>query len=281
MNLHNIAQQRPVLRRDLSRRIGYTNGLHDIFRFGRVVKYLHRMAPASGPSLRTIVLDEENVRGTKYADGIIEVAGALGLIARVGTKLTLADKGYALYAVSQMNCPTGAERALLLNAILESDGDATLNLLDLISNATPSESLGPLLVDRLLRINQRRNEWVRANIRDKVVRDLVLHDLSDAKNRLVRAISLDRKQTRPWSQDRQGKSKRLNSKQRLARFFDHTVQPRRGWLRDLGCIQQNDGGQYETTASADRLLASLRESPHWWDSLFLLPFPPGHWSCWE
>ena len=275
MNLLNLGRQHPRLRRELSRRIGYTNGLHDIFRFSRVVKYLHRIAPASGPALRSIILDEENVKGSKYADGVIEVAGALGLISKIGTKLTLSDRGYALYAVNRIDSPKKSERALLFNAILDSDGDATLNLLDLIANSTPSESLGPLLVERLLQIIQMREEWASAHISGKLARDLVLQDLSDAKHRLGQATSLDRKQRRslPLYPDRD--TMKLGPEQRRARFYDHTVQPRRGWLRDLACIQVNDGGQYETTESATQLLAFLRKFPYWKDDVFVLPFSTG------
>ena len=273
MNLLNLSQQHPRLRKELSRRIGYTNGLHDIFRFSRLVNYLHRIAPASSQALRSIVLDKEKVRGTKYADGVVEVAGALGLITKVGTQLTLADRGYALYSVNQMDISVDAERALLLNAILDSDGDATLNLLDLIANSTPSESLGPLLIERLLTIIHMRREWASERISGKLARDLVLQDLSDAEDRLQHAISLDRKESRSLLLYRN--AKRLRPEQKIVRFYDHTIQPRRGWLRDLGCIERHDGGSYKATKSAFRLLTLLKESSYWWNSVFVPPFSAG------
>ena len=171
MNMLRLGQQRTLIRSQLSRRIGYTNGLHDIFRFGRTVSYLHQIAPASTPALRAVVLDREDVSGGKYADGVIEVAGALGLIAKVGTKLTLGDKGYALYAVEQMEQPAEPRRALLLNAILETDSDATLNLLDLIAKGSPPESLGPLLMERLLNVIQFREEWTSIHVVGNLARD--------------------------------------------------------------------------------------------------------------
>ncbi len=244
--------------------------MHDVFRFGRVVNYLHRIAPASGPALRAVILEEEDVQGIKYADGVIDVAGALALIARVGPKLTLADRGYALHAVQQMDNPADSKRALLLNAILESDGDATLNLLDLIANSASPESLGPLLMERLVKVIQQREEWVGEHIDSKLARDLVLQDLSDAKQRLQQAIDLDRKRYRSWSS--YSEARRLNPEQRLARFYDHTIQPRRGWLRDLGCIEQRSGRTYEATQRGLQLLASLKESSCYSDSLFVLPF---------
>ena len=270
MNMLSLGQQRPLIRRELSRRIGYTNGLHDIFRFSRTVSYLHQIAPASAPALRAVVLEKEEVQGVKYADGVIEVAGALGLIAKVGAKLTLADRGYALHAVQQMDHPEEPQRALLLNAILESDGDATLNLLELIANSAPPESLGPLLMERLLKIIQLREEWAGEHIESKLARDVVLQDLSDAKERLQQAVDLDRKQARSWSSYTE--MRRLNAEQRLSRFYDHTIQPRRGWLRDLGCIERKSGHPYEATQSGLQLLASFREASCHSNSLFLLPF---------
>lgn len=270
MNMLSLGQQRPLIRRELSRRIGYTNGLHDIFRFSRTIGYLHQIAPASAPALRAIILEKEDVQGIKYADGVIEVAGALGLIAKVGAKLTLADKGYALHAVQQMDNSVEPRRALLLNAILQSDGDATLNLLDLIAKATPPELLGPMLMKRLLGTIQLREEWTSNHVEGKLARDLVLQDLSDAGKRLQQAVDLDRKQARSRYSHREGRG--LSPEQRISRFYDHTVQPRRGWLRDLGCLVQTGRGQYEATASGLRLLASLRDANGYSNSTFALPF---------
>ena len=270
MNMLSIGQQRPLLRRELSRRIGYTNGLHDIFRFSRTVGYLHQIAPASAPALRSAVLEKEDVQGVKYADGVIEVAGALGLIAKVGAKLTLADKGYALHAVQQMDHPAEPRRALLLNAVLESDGDATLNLLDLIAKASPPDLLGPLLMERLLNVIHLREEWTSNHVEGKLARDLVLQDLSDARERLQQAVDLNRKQARSRSSYREGRE--LSPEQRIARFYDHTVQPRRGWLKDLGCLVQTGRGQYEATVSGLRLLASLADVIGHSNSTLALPF---------
>ena len=270
MNMLSLGQQRPLIRRELSRRIGYTNGLHDIFRFSRTVSYLHQIAPASAPALRAVVLEKEDIRGVKYADGVIEVAVALGLIAKVGSKLTLSDRGYALHAVQQMDHSAEPRRALLLNAILDSDGDATLNLLDLIANASPPELLGPLLVERLLNVLQFREDWTTNHVEGKLARDVVLHDLSDARERLQQAVDLNRKQARSWSSYREGRG--LSPEQRITRFYDHTVQPRRGWLKDLGCLEQTGRGQYEATASGLRLLASLGDTIGDSNSTFALPF---------
>ena len=270
MTMLSLVQQRPRIRSELSRRIGYTNGLHDIFRFARVVTYLYRIAPASVASLRSTILEREPVRGPKYADGVIDVGRALGLLHKSGTNLTLSDKGYALYAVQQVNESSETTRALLLHSVLEADGEATLNLLDILANATTSASLGELLVERLLRILELRECWAKQEIEAKFVRDMILQELSDSKRRLTIAVDMDRKQTQSWSAYRE--ERRLTAKQRVERFYTHTVNPRRGWLKDLGCIREQGRHQYHVTEAGHRLLASFKKACCYSDSVFILPF---------
>ena len=271
MGTLNLIQQRSQIKSELSRRIGYTNGLHDIFRFARVVSYLHKIAPASVASLRgTIIEQEESVQGTKYANGVIDVARALGLIHKVGTKLTLSDLGYALYAVQKLNNSDETTKALLLHSVLVFDGDATLNLLDILANPTNSASHGKLLVDRLLRILKIRQDRAEDEIRAKFARDMLIQEFSDSKRRLARAVDMGRKQTQSWSTYRE--ERRLTPEQRLERFYAHTVNPRRGWLIDLGCIQKQGRHQYHVTNAGNRILAFFKEESCYSESVFILPF---------
>lgn len=265
----SLGQQRPRIRRELSRRIGYTNGLQDIYRFTRVVSYLHRIAPSSVASLRATILDRENIQGAKYADGVIDVAGALGLMDKIGTKLTLSDRGYALYAVQQMDNPTELARALLLHSVLESDGDATLNLLDILANHGAPELVGRTLVERLLQVIELREQWASQQMEYKLARDVVLQELSDSKKRLMSAVNPDRKQAQSWSSYRA--ERRLSAEKRIGRFYDHTVTPRRGWLQDLGCIEQQGRRQYEVTKNGYRLLALFRDASCYMGSVLILP----------
>ena len=272
MTAFQLVQDRPRLRREFTRRIGYTNGLHDIFRFERLVNYLHRIAPASSAQLRAIIMDEEPVGGTKYTDGIVEVAGALGLIDKIGTKWILSDRGYALHAVQFLDNPAQTRSALLLNAVLHSDGNTTLNLLDLIRPANSPESLGPLLIQRLFTIISIWEHWARSNIKLNIAQDIVLQDLHDSKTRLRSAIDLERKQRMARTSRRQ--QSKLSPRQRTARFHDHTVLPRKGWLKDLRCISQTDRRHYEITAAGERLLTSLRQTSYYPDHVFALPPSP-------
>ena len=270
MSTLSLIQQRSRVKSELSRRIGYTNGLHDIFRFGRVVTYLHRIGPSSIASLRSTILEKESVQGTKYADGVIDVSRALGLIHKAGSRLTLSDKGYALYAVQQLSDSNETTKALLLHSVLVYDGEATLNLLDILANAGTSASLGELLVERLLGILERRACRVEQEISAKFARDMILQELSDSKRRLSRAVDVDRKQTESWSAYRE--ERKLTAEQRLERFYAHTVNPRRGWLKDLGCIEEQARHQYRVTKAGHRILASFKEASCYVDTTFILPF---------
>lgn len=270
MSTLSLIQQRSRIKSELSRRIGYTNGLHQIFRFAKVVNYLHRIAPASVASLRSIILERESVNGTKYADGVIDVARALGLIHKVGTKLTLSDLGYALYAVQKLNKSNETTKALLLHSVLVYDGDATLNLLDILADSTNTASHGKLLVERLLRILEYRQHLAEQNLNAKFARDMLLQEFSESKRRLAAAVDINRKQTQSWSAYRE--ERRLTAEQRLERFYAHTVNPRRGWLKDLGCIQKQGQHQYRVTNEGNRILAFFKDESCYSESVFILPF---------
>ena len=269
MTMLRLGREQPRIRRELSRRIGYTNGLHDIFRFARVVTYAHSITPATDASLRAAIMDNEQVKGTKYVDGVIDVARALGLLTKVGGRLTLSDKGYALYGVQQMGKSSELQRAMILNAVLDSDGEATLNLLDLIASGVSSAYLGKSLFERMLRIIDLRREWAEEQVPIKLARDMILGDLADSRIRLEKAITIDRKPTQTWSTYREGQ--RLTAEQRVHRFYDHTINPRRGWLRDLGCIEEQSRNQYRITEAGERLLTSFKGASCYSNSVFILP----------
>ena len=268
MAILSLIQQRARMRSELSRRIGYTNGLHDIYRFARVVRYLHEISPAPIPALRAIILDREPVQGPKYTDGVIDVARALGLVHKSGTNLTLSDNGYALYAVQQIDRSTEAVRALLLHSVLETDGDASLNLLDLVAAGVDSDSVGKVLVQRLLRILELRTAWTEENIDAKVVRDITLQELADSKQRLAAAVDVTRKRASSWSAYREERT--LTVEQRIERFYRHTVNPRRGWLKDLKCIHE-EGHQCYVTNAGQQILAAVRAASCYSDSVVVPP----------
>ena len=201
---------------------------------------------------------------------MIDVARSLGLVHKVGTNLTLSDRGYALYTVQQLKDSKETVRALLLHSVLAFDGDASLNILDIIASAVDSTPLGELLVARLLRTLEVRETWAEQQIRAKFARDMILQELAESKRRLSSAVNLDRKQSQSWSSYRE--DRRLTVEQRLERFYSHTVNPRRGWLRDLGCIQEHGRHQYHVTKAGRRVLTIFREAGCYLDNVFVLPF---------
>ena len=271
MSLLLLTQNRSRLRRELSRRIGYTNGLHDIFRFARVVSYLHPIAPASGMSLRGAIIQQEAIQGRKYADGVIDVAAALGLLAKTAGKLTLADRGFALHAVGQMENQRQATTALLLHAVLERDGDATLNLLDILATGAAPEDVGHMLMTRLFQVLNCREQWAQTHIQSKLAKDMVINDLQNSKDRLAAAVELSHSDDRSLHASNHMNSLRRNQKD-IQRFYDHTINPRRTWLKDLGCVDQPDRACYTITEEGDRMLNTFKQSGCYMGSVFVLPF---------
>src|ERR1700723_358098 len=148
------------LDRQLLRRIGYTNGLHKIRRFTRVVEYLFPIMPTSAALLAQVIIREENansngterqLKGTKYAVGIVEVAQALTLIERFGRKLSLSSQGYACHALNAQKAPEHILDAFLLEKVIESDGECSLNVLRIVSEGTVGlVGIGEALMSRLL-----------------------------------------------------------------------------------------------------------------------------------
>ena len=148
-------------------------------------------------------------------------------------------------------------KAVLLKSVVEADGDATLNLLDLIDRAETADALGPALVERLLQILELRIERAQAEIESRVTRDIVVGELDDATERLRQAVDLGRKQVQSWSSSRV--ERRLTPDQKVQRFYDHTINPRKGWLIDLGCITKSGRNEYRITRGGHRMLDAFRK----------------------
>ena len=227
------------------------------------------MGPSPTASLRSVILDKEPIKGPKYAEGVIDVARALGFLDKAGTNLTLSDTGYAMHAIKRRPPSEEPVKALLLRSVLECDGDATINLLDIIDNPTPGASTGSSLIHRLVAVLDLRLAWADHEIGSTYVRDMILQDLSEAKRRLTTAADLTQKEDHSWSSFSEQRT--LSAGQRVDRFYSHTVNPRRGWLKDLGCITETARQHYVLTESGHRILKTLREASCHVGSVFLLP----------
>lgn len=230
------------LNRQLLRRIGYTNGLHKIERFARVVEYLYEVMPTSKRLFAQIVIEKENaasephLTGPEYAKGIIDVAQALDLIEKFGPKLSLSSSGYACHALNvfDQGCPL---LSFLLASVIASDGEYTLNILRLIYQGhSDVEALGSLLMDQFRALIDLKIRRAQEDIPERFAQRMIIGLLSDAKTKLEKAL--------------RNKSVSL--------FYRHTVTPRVEWLSDLGCIEQVNGSKaHQLTPAGLRLLTAV------------------------
>jgi hypothetical protein len=249
------------LHRELLRRIGYTNGLHDVFRFARVVEYLYPMIPTSVSVLKSKIAECENrtqsrpkkLSPNKYVEGIIDVSRALALIDKAGERLLLSDRGYALHALQRPDGDREAPGAFLLMSILEADGEYILNLLDLIGEDTHSPvELGHRLMGRILRLIGIKEEWAGRAVRSRAAAAAIRSELAEARRVLEDALDPQRKSASRSRAMTDGHT--LEPKERVSRFLEHTVVPRREWLVDLGCVTANRASQHLLTEKGSRLL---------------------------
>lgn len=266
-----LNRQRYQIKRELLRRIGYTNGLHDIYRFARVVEYLYPLIPSTTAMLQSVIIEaEEKVSGKEYARGIIDIAWSLLLIDKVGQKLSLSDRGYALHAIEQQSTTQKYRRAFLLMSVLDADGEYFVNLLDMIGQGvTETTELGRGLVDRLFKIIELKEQWGNTSIHSSIARDTVIGYLREARRVLKKAIDPNQKvlmKSRATLEER-----RLSSEERVERFLEHTVRPRLEWFVKLGCAKKDDNGHLVITEQGKQLLGLFKTIDYWRDGSYLLP----------
>jgi hypothetical protein len=266
------------IERELIRRIGYTNGLHDIFRFARVVEYLHPIISITQTSFRATIIREEKklktksiISGVEYSQGIIDISRSLLLIDKIGQKLSLSDRGYALHALQQSGLKKDENiRAFLLMCVLDSDGECVLNLLDILKNKLSIKEIGEnLLEDRMMKSIIIKEKWAEKFINSTLARDVILNHLEKSHEKLKNALDPT---TKDLSKSR-GKE-RLSGDERVETFFEHTITPRIRWLKDLKCIEGKGLKNYEITAFGNRLLDFFKTSRCFQEDIFILPLSP-------
>jgi hypothetical protein len=262
------------LDRQMLRRIGYTNGLHKIRRFARVVEYLYPIMPTSAVVLAQIIIREENERGqserplkgTKYATGIVDIAQALTLLERFGRKIALSSQGYSCHALNERHEPESVLNAFLLEKVIESDGECALNILRIVSEGgTDAIRIGEILMGRLLALIDFKRSWAEEKLTDRFSQRSVISLLDEAQRTLERAIDPDKPTFR-----RQPRSD-SESEAPIEFFYKHTVKPRLEWLEDLGCMLADTNEGLVLTDAGERLLSQVRELGGWHEEFILLP----------
>lgn len=248
------------LNRQILRRIGYTNGLHRLRRFPRVVEYVLAIMPTSRPLLVQTILEREatlerpdsrKLTGQKYVQGIIDVAAALGLLERFGPKIALSSEGYACHCLSVTDgADSRAMDAFLFRRIITSDGEYSLNVLQLVAEGKHSVvKIGVALLDRFLRVIGIKEAWTKT-IANNFAKQVLSSLLKEARHKLVQSIE--------------------NAAQGADFFYKHTAAPRIEWLVDLGLLKA-DGDKLSLSAAGDAVLAEVRREGFLQQEAIVLP----------
>ena len=238
-----IARHKEELKRQLLRRIGYTEGLFDLLRFARIISDIQPLLPLPQEILANRI--QQLGLEHKYASGILDVMRALGLAQRAGPRFSLSTSGRALFALVSLDLES-AIRAFFLSTVVDADGDYTLNLFRLLKESP--HAADESFFDRILRLIEIRQSEVNHAIKDKFLRDIATGYLANAQD------SIREKILGQPSERTKGFRQRLEAAQRN-RFsttsargepgtrpagptetVKHTVSPRRGWLQDLGLV---------------------------------------------
>jgi hypothetical protein len=154
-------------------------------------------------------------------------------------------------------------------SVMEFDGECTLNLLALYTSGhRETPDVGKHLMDRLFWIMDAKQKWAEVKLYPRIVRDTILSELSKARSKLNDALDTSKKRlniSRTPTEE-----KRLTPEQRVSRFLEHTVIPRRGWLLDLGCMEENETG-FVLTEAGTHLFDALRANGCYRDGCVILP----------
>ena len=270
--------------KELFRRIGYTNTLYKIFRFGEVVKNTHQLFPASQATLvRSIRQHHPELDDVKYATGVVDVLGALDVLRRAGPRIILTEHGRALAALTQQPWYESCKKIFFLRAVLEADGDYLLNLLKLLPEASVgsegTKSLGVVFFNSILALlNQRREEvtdvvsaaWIQRPAVQQLSRaeDSIRYDILN-EPRPPRTLTLEER-LKQLRARRRGRTKRATTGP--TETLRHTLDPRRGWLVDFGLVTVTERRAYQLTPCGSRLLEKVKSDGFEVNGLLRTPF---------
>jgi hypothetical protein len=277
------------LNRQLLRRIGYTNGLHKIRRFARVVEYIYSIMPTSVGVLTEVLIREENKRaeglgendrqlsGKKYATGIIDVVQSLTLLEKFGPKIALSSQGYACHALNRHEEFIGGLDAFLFERTIQSDGECVLNILRLVSEGyNHVTDIGDALMKRFLALIEFKRRWVSDKVEDHFSKRTLGGLLDEAQKTLERALkpSLVKPLSHGRSVQKPSTRKSSTDIPPVEFFYKHTVNPRLEWLSDLGCLHVESGSLATVTEAGRNVLDQIRILGGWNEEFIFLPLDP-------
>lgn len=270
-------------KKELFHRIGYTNTLYQIFRFGQILRETYQLFPVSQAILVKRIQElHPELSTAKYATGIIDVLGALNITKRVAQRVVLTYRGRALAAVIQQPWYENVKAHFFLKSVLEADGDYILNLLLLMpgvrADSEAGRTLGITFFNRLLQLLEIRKQQLISNIPTKLVREVAVKQLEAAhdsirydilnEGRPAKALDLQERLRRI----RTGRIQNRHHGEGPTETIRHTIDPRRGWLNDLGLITRDENKTYQLTKAGASLLRIVQADGFELDGLLCVPF---------
>ena len=272
------------LSKELFRRIGYTNTLYKIFRFGEVVKNTYQLFPVSQAILvSNIKQHHPELKDQKYATGTVDVLSALDVLQRAGPRIMLTEHGRALAALTQQSWYESAKRFFFLRAVLEADGDYLLNLLRLLpetgASSEATKSLGIVFFNSILALLKQRREEVSGCVSTAWIQRPAVQHLARAEESIRYEILNEPRPQRTLTLEERLKQLRARRRGRTRRAtaeptatLRHTLDPRKGWLVDLGLVTLTEQRTYELTPCGSRLLERVKSDGFEVNGLLRIPF---------
>lgn len=270
--------------KELFRRIGYTNTLYQIFRFGEVIKDTCGFFPISQSSLINIIRSKyPSLKTLKYATGIIDVLCSFNVLKRVGSRVVLTHLGRALAAISNQPWYDNIKQYFFLKLILQADGDYILNLLSILPSnridSDASKSLGKVFFHNILDLLNYRRVEINKYISTKLMRDFAIRYIQSASDSIRYDILNEQRPLNSLTrEDRIKRVRAMKSGKKVRDITEptdtlrHTLDPRRGWITDLQLVTRDDEKKYRLTKEGKALLESIKSAQFQVNSVFRVPF---------
>ena len=272
------------LSNELFRRIGYTNTLYKIFRFGEVVKNTYQLFPVSQAILvSNIQQHHPELKDPKYATGTVDVLSALDVLRRAGPRIMLTEHGRALAALTQQSWYESGKKFFFLRAVLEADGDYLLNLLRLLpetgAGSEATKGLGIVFFNSILALLKQRREEVKGYVSTAWIQRPAIQHLARAEESIKYDILNEPRPQSTLTLEARLKQVRARRRGRTrpatggpTATLRHTLDPRKGWLLDLGLVTLTKQRTYELTPCGSRLLERVKSDGFEVNGLLRIPF---------